>query len=79
MAADKLAVANLMTIELQAGNIGHNRLKQRLTLNKRQGCRVAAVEVQEVEGVKDQAHAARAVGRGLGLGEVRKAVVADAA
>ena len=75
----KLAVANLMTIELQAGNIGHNRLEQRLTLNKRQGCRVAAIEMQEIEGVKDQAHAARPIGRGLGLGEVRKAVVADAA
>ena len=34
--------------------------------------------MQKVEGVKDQAHAARAIGRGLGLGEVRQAVVADA-
>jgi hypothetical protein len=29
MAADKLAVANSMTIELQAGNIGHDRLEAR--------------------------------------------------
>ena len=79
MAADKLAVANLVTIELQAGNIGHDRLKQRLTFDKRQGCGVAAVEMQKVEGVKDQAHATRAIGRGLGLGEVWKAVLADAA
>jgi hypothetical protein len=78
MAADKLAVANLMTIELQAGNIGRDRFEQRLTLNKRQGRRVAAIEMQKVEGVKDQAHAARPIGRGLGLGEVRKAVIANA-
>jgi hypothetical protein len=73
----KLAVANLVTIELQAGNTCHNRFKQRLTFNKRQGCGVAAIEMQKVEGVKDQAHAARAIGRGLGLSEVRKAVLAD--
>jgi hypothetical protein len=79
MGADKLAVANLMTVELQAWNIGHDRLKQRLALDKRQGCRVAAVEMQKIEGVKDQAHAARPIGRGLGHGEVRQAVVDDAA
>jgi hypothetical protein len=79
MAADKLPLANLMTIELQAGKISHHRLKQRLALDKRQGCRIAAIKMQEVESVKDQAHAARPVGRGLGIGEVRKAVIADAA
>jgi hypothetical protein len=52
---------------------------QTLALEERQAARVAAVEIQKVEGVKDQAHAARAVGRGLGLGKVWKAVLADAA
>ena len=52
MAADKLAVTNLVTIELQAGNAGHNRLKQHPTFNKRLGRGVAAVEMQKVEGVK---------------------------
>lgn len=45
----------------------------------RQDRSVAAVEMQQVEGIKDQAHAARPNGRGLGRSEVRKAVVADAA
>jgi hypothetical protein len=54
MAADQFAVANLMTIELQAGNVGHYRLQQRLALNERHACRVAAVEMQEAEGVKDK-------------------------
>jgi hypothetical protein len=75
----KLAVANLVTIGLQAGNSCHNRFKQRLTFNKRQGCGVAAIEMQKVEGVKDQAYGARPIGRGLGLSEVRKAVLADPA
>ena len=64
MAADKLAVANSMTIELQAGNIGHDRLEQRLALYKREGRRVAAIEMQKVERVKDQEYDARPVGRG---------------
>jgi hypothetical protein len=79
MTADKLPVANFMTIELQARNFGHDGLKQRLALEKGQAGRVAAIKMQKVEGVKDQAHAARAVGRGLGLSEVWKAVIADVA
>jgi hypothetical protein len=46
-----------MAIKLQAWNIGHERRQQRLTLNKRQGCGVAAIEMQVVESVKDKAHA----------------------
>jgi hypothetical protein len=34
-------------------NAPHNRLEQRLPLNKRLGCRVAAAKMQEVEDVKD--------------------------
>ena len=37
MAADKLAVANLMTIELQTGNPGDDRFEQRLTLRDTTG------------------------------------------
>ena len=77
--ADEFAVASLMAIELEAGKIGHHRLKQRLALDKRQGCRVAAIQMQEGRRRKRPVHAARSVGRGLGLGEARKAVVADAA
>jgi hypothetical protein len=76
---DELAVARLMTIELQAADIGHDRLQQRLTLGERQARRVAAVEMQKVEGVKDQAHAPCPVGRGLGFSEARHTVGADAA
>jgi hypothetical protein len=68
----------ISSIELQAGNIGQDRLKQRLPLDERQVCRVAAVEIQEVEGVKDKAHAARPVSCRLCLGETRKAVLAHA-
>jgi len=63
MAADKLAVANLMAVELQARNTGHDRLEQRLTLKKRQACRVAAVEVHEVESIKNKTRAALPVSR----------------
>jgi hypothetical protein len=38
-----------------------------------------AIEMQKVESVKDQAYTARAISRGLGLCEVRKAVVANTA
>jgi hypothetical protein len=38
-----------------------------------------AVEMQEVEGVKDQTHPARPIGRSLGVGKARKAVLAAAA
>jgi len=74
MAADKFAVARLMAIELQAGDIGHDRLQQRLALKERQACRFAAIEMQKIEGVKDQAPDALPVRRGLGLGEAWKAV-----
>jgi hypothetical protein len=70
MAADKLAVANLMAIELQTGNVGNDRFEQRLPLDKREDRSVAAVEIKEVEGVKDRAHAAPPIGRGLGLSEL---------
>ena len=48
-----------MIVELQTLNIGQDRLKQRLPLNKREACGVAAIKMQKVEGIKDQTHAAR--------------------
>jgi hypothetical protein len=57
----------------------HNRLEQRLPLNKRQGCRVAAAKMQEVEHAKDLTMPVRPIGRSLGLGKARKSVLADAA
>ena len=65
MAADKLPVANFMTIELQAGKpatIGSSSAFRQ----QAGGLPCRGVEMQEIEGVKDQAHAARAIGRGLG-------------
>jgi hypothetical protein len=72
--ADQFAIADFMTVELQAWNSVHDRFQQRLALDEGQRCRVAAVEVQEIKGVKDQARAALPVGRGLGFGEAGKAV-----
>jgi hypothetical protein len=68
MAAYKFAIANLMAIELQ-----------RLQSAQAAPCAREAASGPcrghrdaKVEGVKDQAHAARAITRGLCLGEVRK-------
>jgi hypothetical protein len=60
VAPDHLAVASLMSVELQAGDIGDNRLKPGFALGERQARRVAAIEMQKVEGVKDKMRAARA-------------------
>ena len=78
MAADQPVVANLMTVELQAVNMGHNWLKQRLAFDKRHVRRIAAVEMQNVEGAKKtRARAASTISR-IGFGEARKGVVAYA-
>jgi hypothetical protein len=54
VAADQFAVAEFMTVELQAGDIGYDRLQQRLAFKERQARCVAAVEMQNIECVKDQ-------------------------
>ena len=74
MTPDQFTVASFMSVELQARDISDDRLQQRLALNKRQACRVAAVEVQKIKGVKDQARPPISVRRGLGFGKARKAV-----
>jgi hypothetical protein len=61
----RCAVARLMTIELNAGLLGDQWLKQRFALYKRQPRDVAAIKVQEVEGVIDESHPALAVARRL--------------
>ena len=79
MLQDEFAVARLMAIVLKAGLVGDQRLQKRLALDERQTRDVPAVEVQEIEGVIDQPHAALAVGRRLGVGEARQSGVVDAA
>ena len=79
MLQDEFAVARLMAVELKAGLVCDQRLKQRLALDERQARDVPAVEVQEIEGVIDELHAALAVGRRLGMGEARQSGVIDAA
>ena len=68
-----------MTVELQAADVGHDRLQERLAFREWQARRVAAVEMQKVEGVKDQTYTPCPVRRRLHLGEARQTVGADAA
>jgi hypothetical protein len=58
VAPDQFTVASFMSIELQARFLGENRLKQRLAVEERQACRVAAVDIEKIKGVKDQAYTA---------------------
>jgi hypothetical protein len=58
VAPDQFTVASFMSVELQARFLGENRLKQRLALEERQACPVAAVDMEKIEGVKDQAYTA---------------------
>ena len=76
---DKLAVAGLMPVELKARLVRGQRLKKRLALEERQGGNVPPVQVQEIEGVIDEARPSLAVGRGLGLGEARQSGLVDPA
>ena len=79
MLQDKLAVAGFVAIELKTRLVRSQRLKQRLALEERQGRNVPTVQVQEIEGVIDEAHAAFAVGRSLGLGKARQSGLVDPA
>ena len=63
-----------MSVELQARDIGNDRLQQRFALKERQASRVTAVKMQQVEGIKDQARAPLPIRRGLGLREAWKAI-----
>ena len=79
MLEDEFAVAGLMAIKLKAGLVCDQWFKQRLALDERQGRNVPTVQVQEIEGVIDEAHPPLAVGRGLSLGKARQPSVIDAA
>ena len=79
MLEDELAVAGLMAVELKAGLICDQRLKQLLALDKGKRRDIPTVDVQEVEDVIDEPRVALAVGRALRLGEARQSGVVDAA
>ena len=67
MPADKLAVARLVVVELDAGNIHDQRFQKRFALDERQPSGVGAVKMEKIENVIDEPHPARAVGRRLRL------------
>jgi hypothetical protein len=68
---NEFAVAGLMAVEPKARLVRDQWLKKRLALDERQTRDVAAVEMQEIEGVINEARPALAVGHGLGIGEAR--------
>src|SRR4029077_1033664 len=69
---DEFAVACVVAIELKAGLVRDQRLKERLTLDERKLRGVPIGQVQEIESVKDEPHFALAVGRGLSLSKTRQ-------
>ena len=79
MLQDEFAVAGVMAVELKAGLVCDQRLKQRLALDERKARDVPTVEMQEIESVIDELHVALAVGRRLGVGEARQSSLVDAA
>src|SRR5580692_5911667 len=75
---DEFAVAGVMAIELKAGLVCYQRLEQRPALNQRQTRDVPAADMQEIESVIDEMHAALAVARRLGTGKAGQSGVVDA-
>ena len=79
MPADKLAVAGLAVVELDAGNVGDQRLEKRLALDERQTGGVAPVKMQKIENVVDQSNPALAIARSLCPRKARQSIVPNAA
>ena len=79
MFADKLAVARLVIVELEAGDARDQRFEKRLALDEWKAGGVLAIEMQEIEDVVDEAHPVRAIACGLGLRKARRSVIANAA
>ena len=79
MLQDELAVAGIVAIELEARLVCDQWLEQLFAPDKREARDVPAGEMQKIEGVIDEMHAALAVGRRLGVGEARQSGFVDAA
>jgi len=76
---NEFARARVVAIELKAGLVRHQGFEQRLALEERQTGDVAAVDVDEIESVKDEPSGALAVGRCLDAREARQSGIIDAA
>src|SRR5271168_2864988 len=61
------------------GSPADQRLQKRLALDERQAGSVSPVKMQKIESVVDEAHAALAVARGLGLRKAGQAIVTNPA
>src|SRR5262245_57464943 len=68
-----------MAVELKAGLVCDQWLEELLALDERQTRGVPPADVQEIEGIIDEMHAALAVGRRLGLSKAWQAGRVDAA
>ena len=79
MPQGELAVAGLMAVELKAGLVCDQRLKQRLALDELKARDIPTLDVQKIESVINEARIALAVGRRLRLGEAWQSGIVDAA
>lgn len=79
MLQDEFAVAGLMSVELTARFVCDQRLKRLLAPDEGQVRYVPAVNMQEIESVVDELHAALAIGRRLRQGNAWQSSFINAA
>ena len=76
---DELAVACVVAIELKAGLVCDERLKERLALDEPKLRNIPSAKMENIESIIDDMNAALAIARRLSLGKARRSRIVDAA